>query len=295
MFAYHGKIAGVAKAGTGWRYVVAIPHPEGLSVDQVGELDAAAPDEAWQALAGSRCIYGLSKGEYSRQRLSLVSEAVLQDPDQLLWELSRACAEAIDNYHFTLLRTHSNDTQVEVTCLAVNKSVFSRIGQSFESRGLLLDRMVFLPEAFRKIVKPRLQAERELCLFEGDGGLHLQLFRRGRLAAFETIGLSGEETIERMTEEIGIVMMAVFGGRTLRRAVTAHLLGGQRLHDIAAVLERQLPYDFTFTDEIWNSVPLGAGLSPESRSTHFSALAPAYAYYLAEVCASSPVNDAALF
>src|SRR5690606_1299881 len=115
--------------------------------------------------------YGLSKGEYSRQRLSLVSEAVLQDPDQLLWELSRACAEAIDNYHFTLLRTHSNDTEVEVTCLAVNKSVFGRIGQSFESRGLLLDRMVFLPEAFRKMVKPRLQAERELCLFEGDGGL----------------------------------------------------------------------------------------------------------------------------
>src|SRR5690606_6941132 len=61
MFAYHGKIAGVARAGTGWRYVVAIPHPEGLKVDQVGELDAAAPDEAAPAWAGSRCIYGLRK------------------------------------------------------------------------------------------------------------------------------------------------------------------------------------------------------------------------------------------
>ncbi len=294
MFAYHGKIAGVVKCGAGIRYVIVAPRAERLEVERCGDIDSTTAEEPWDHLAGCKCVYGLGTGEYVRRRLNLIDETVSQDPDQFLWELSRTCSEAMENYLYALLQTHRGERGFEVTCLTVNRRIFDEIGRSFDQRGLTLDRMVFLPEAFRQALKPRLQAERDLLLVESECRIELQLFHRGRLAAFETIenGEAGQP-IERICEEIGIVIMSVFGGRTLRRQVQAHLIGTQRLETIAAVLQRQLPYDFTFHHDDLSRLLIGVQHHDIDLKPYFSALAPAYAYYLNEICASSPAKSAA--
>ncbi len=294
MFAYHGKIAGVVKCGAGIRYVIAIPRGERLVIERCGDIASTAAEEPWDLLAGCKCVYGLGTGEYVRRRLNLIDETVSQDPDQFLWELSRTCSEAMENYLYALLQTHNSEGGFEVTCLTVNRRIFDEIGRSFDQRGLTLDRMVFLPEAFRQALKPRLQAERDLLLVGSECRIHLQLFHRGRLAAFETIeNGEAERQVERICEEIGVVMMSIFGGRTLRRQVQAHLIGDPRLEGIAAVLQRQLPYDFTFHHDDLSQLQIGVPTRDINLKQYFSALAPAYAYYLNEICASSPAKSAA--
>ncbi len=294
MFSYYGKIAGVVKCGAGIRYVIATPRGEKLEIERCGDIIATAAEEPWDLLAGCKCIYGLGTGEYVRRRLNLIDEAVVADPDQFLWELSRSCSESMDNYLYALLQTHRGENTFEVTCLTVNRRLFEDIGHSFDRRGLTLDRMVFLPEAYRQALKPYLQAERDLLLIENECSIHLQLFHRGRLAAFETIEHGDtDRRHEQICEEIGIVMMSIFGGRTLRRQVQAHLIGSARLEAIATMLQQQLPYDFTFLHDELSRLQLTLPPAITDLRQYFSALAPAYAYYLKEVCASLPAKSAA--
>lgn len=299
MLDYCGKIAGVVICDDTLRYVTALPTGNGLEISDSGEFGIVEADELqFLPLLGCKCVYGINRSQYHRKRLYLAEDLAASDPEQFLWELSRSSADQIDNYLYSLLQLQPTDKGIQIECLSINRKTFGKIGELFEQHRLTLDKMIFEPDATRQCIRPLVADDRAVFLRVEDVYVNLQMYRHGHLVAMEMLrGKSGDflSAPESVVEEIGILMMSIYGGRPLKRKVTLVVAGDAARESISQLMVKSLPYEFQLLDLPFEKLKITSGiLSTQQLHYYFSPLALCYAYNRSQKCASSPEKNAAL-
>ncbi len=297
MLNYSGKIAGVVICNDLLRYVTTMPTGDGLEIRESGEFGLAEADEAqFLPLLGCKCVYGINRSQYHRKRLYLADDLAASDPEQFLWELSRSSADKIENYLYSMLRLQPTDKGIHIECLSINRKTFNQVGELFERRHLTLDKMVFEPEATRQCIKELATDDRAVFLQVENDFVNLQMYRHGHLVAMEALRASGSDFLsapESVVEEIGVLMMSIFGGRPLRRKVTLIAAGDAARQDISRLMIRTLPYELFFLDLPFERIKISPGkMTTQQLHYYFSPLALCYAYNKSQKCASSPEKNA---
>ena len=299
MLDYNGRIAGVLINDGAFKYVVV--SPSGGSVEVCGsgefELDAASPEQ-FQPLLGCKCIYGINRSQYHRKRLYLADDLAASDPEQFLWELSHSSADAIGNYLYSLLKLQPTEKGIHIECLSINRRTFNAIGEVFERHHLTLDKMIFEPEAVRQCLKVLATGDRAVFLHVDNDVINMQMFRQGHLVGMEILrGASTDfsSSPEKITESIGVLLMATFGGRPLRRKVTLIVAGDAARQKVAEAMKSALPYEFNLLDLPFDRLQIApCQLTEQQLHYYFSPLTLCYAYNKSQKCASSPEKNAVL-
>ena len=299
MLDYSGKIAGVVICDNQLRYVTAIPKGNGLEVCSVGEFGLAEADDShFLPLLGCKCVYGINRSEYHRKRLYLADDLAASDPEQFMWELSRSSADKIDNYLYSMLTLKPTDKGIHIECLSINRRTFRQIGEMFEKRHLTLDKMIFEPEASRQCIKPLATADRAVFMQVEKRVTCLQMYRHGHLVSMEVLNASNgdsDSAAETLLDEIGILLMSVFGGRPLKRKVTLLIAGDASRSSVSESMIQTLPYEFELHDLSFEKLKIFPGkLPPQQLHYYFSPLSLCYAYNMSQKCASSPEKNAVL-
>ncbi len=299
MLDYCGKVAGVVICDDTLRFVTTLPTGDGLEICDSGEFGMTTADESqYLPLMGCKCIYGINRSQYHRKRLYLAEDLAASDSEQFVWELSRSSADKIENYRYSLLQLQPTDKGIQIECLSINRRTFGQIGEFFEQHRLTLDKMIFEPDATRQCIKPLVTDDRAVFMRVEDEIVTLQMYRHGHLVAVEMLrGRSGDfrSAPESVVEEIGILMMSIYGGRPVKRKVTLVVAGDAARESISGLMIRSLPYQFQLHDLPFERLKISAGkLTAQQLHYYFSPLALCYAYNRSQKCASSPEKNAAL-
>lgn len=299
MLDYSGKIAGVVMRDNLLRYVTAIPKGSSIEICSAGEFALAeAEDAQFLPLLGCKCVYGINRSQYHRKRLYLADDLAASDPQQFMWELARSSADKIENYLYSMLTLNPTEKGIHIECLSINRRTFHQIGEMFEQRHLTLVKMIFEPEASRQCIKPIATADRAVFLHIEKGTTNLQMYRHGHLVSMEVMQGSNadSDTVpESGLDEIGVLMMSVFGGRPLKRKVTLFVAGDELRSSVSHSMIRTLPYEFEVHDLSFDKLKIVTGkLSIQQLHHYFSPLSLCYAYNMSQKCASSPEKNAVL-
>ncbi|MGB5107403.1 MAG: hypothetical protein WBP29_14090 [Candidatus Zixiibacteriota bacterium] len=299
MLDYNGKVAGIVSRDQSWQYIVAEPKNGSIKIAASGciDLETAGP-ESFLPLLGCKCVYGINRSQYHRKQFHLADDLAASDSEQFIWELSHCSVDNIENYHYSLLQLHPGDKGIHIECLSINRKTFDQIGHVFDRHQLTLDKLIFEPEAIRQSVKPLISDDRVMFLHVENDSVCLQMFRRGHLVAMEILrgnSLAADASQLNLAEEIGVLLMSTFGGRTVRTKISLYTSGDQVRAAIAVCLKQTLHYDFTLFDFPFDRLHIDSnGLNNQQLHQYFSPLMLCYAYNRSLKCASLPEKNAVL-
>ncbi len=222
------------------RFAIIESERPSLTVTAAGKLAANEIERPAAVLAGCRCVYGLSQGKYIRRRVSLNESAGGDDREVLDWELGQACVEPLDRYRYEYIERVGTGAEAWL----IDDRRVEQIADWFSKRQLMLDRLVFVPVAIAKAIRPLLSAEHAVFTYRHGSSMSVYLFKARRLLVCADLIAPSQNATgqDGWIDELGVLLMSHFGGRQTPREIEVIACGEFDVQSCAAALERRLPY-----------------------------------------------------
>lgn len=297
MIDYQGKLAGVSLREGHLHYVVTDSGKPKLRVASYGRVVLSDLGDNCQQLHGCKIICGINQQQYSQKTVKTIAGAIKDDPDQLLWELSRSFTEDVKDYFLSFLRLGGAADLEAVESFAIRKQTFTEFGGLLERNGLVLHKLVFEPEVLRLMCRNAISQQRTAVILVEPTSACLQVYANGQLLSARTHYPVDSRTSagrNRLVEDISVMILSTPAGKVTNRELELVLIGDDARREVGSLLSRSLPYNCRIRE-------ISAGDYEFDSSTEFVAafdsyylpFSLAYLYNMSQVCESSPVTEEA--